>query len=361
MFKNKIQAKLHLSFLLSSIILMFSACSIPIPLGDLLPELGSNNSGSFIIPHITTSGFDIVPYIGDSKSRTITTTSAEKTSIILDNLDLDGANSVIDLTGRDELQSRLVSVSVNSRFLLKKIGNYDSNGVVFQAYLAPANGSSITSAANALGSAIPVDFINGSQTIEVTVGLNSEQIQAINDRKLRLGFSIKGTISGFDSPTVGLSYDVESLKITDLKANVNEQFPTGNNGAILSIANIDTGIAKVNSLTLDYTAKIKQSSPEVLKGTAKVALYLASSSETNLYQEINLVKVIDVDIVGDIITGKLSVQNPLVATVLVDNKVRYGVKITGDGIGIEAVAGSNNEVMFEYEITKLTGTAGVGL
>ncbi len=364
MFRNRAgstQRNFRLVFLTVGIAMLLSACSVPVPLGSLLSELGSNKSGTFDIKNISKSGFDLAPFLGESKSQNLAGPTVGQTTILLDPLDLDGLNPVIDLTNRDEIQSKLVSISMSYKFVLTKIGEYTTNNVTLQPYFAPADNSNVSDSANALGAPIAVNFVDNNQTIEATVELNAEQIKAINARKFRLGFGLTGSITDFNGLIAGLSYDIESLKITNLKVNVNERFPSGENGEVISVASIDTGIVKVNSLTLDYAATIKQSTPIVLKGTATVKLYLAAVSETNLYQDSNLIKSIDVDIAGGTLQGQLSVQNPLVDTVLADNKIRYGVTVEGSGLGIEAVAGNDTAVNFEYEVTKLDGTAGAGL
>lgn len=365
MFRSRPELKKYVTIYIISLLLIggLSACSIPISLGNLLPELGSDKAGTFTIPDITKSGFDLAPFLEDSKNQDLVGSTIGKTVIKLDGVDLDGLNSVIDLTGQDELRSKFVSISMSYKFLLKKVGNYTASNVALQTYMAPADDSIVSDSSNAFGTPIQVEFVNGSQIVEATVNLTPKQIQIINDKKLRIGFSLTGMITDFKSPTAGLSYEIQSLKIVDLKVNLDEQFPTGNNGDIISIANIDTGIAKVHNLTLDYAATIKQSTPTVLKGIATVELYLSAVSEVNLYSEKNLVKSIDVDLAKSLVNieGQLKVGNPLVATVLADDKVRYGLKIKGTAIGIEAVEGNDSAVTFEYAVTKLMGSAGVGL
>jgi len=363
MFSKSVQ-RIRLRFIavtvVASVTFLLSACSVPVPLGDLLPQLGENKSGQFAIPNISKSGFDLAPFLGESKAKSLTGPTVGQTVIVLDGLDLDGLNPVIDLSGRDEIQSKLVSIGLSYKIALTKVGDYTTQNVMVQPYMAPADGSQLTDAANALGSPVALNFVAGSQTIEARVDLKASQIKAINERKLRLGFGLTGTIKDFNSLLAGLSYDIKSFKIVDLKVNVDERFPAGGNGDVLSIADIDTRGLTVNSLDLAYAATIKQSTPEVLKGTATVELYLAASSETNLYQPSNLIKSIDVDISGSTLTGSLSVQNPLVAAVLANDQVRYGIKIRGSSLGIEAVASNDTEVTFEYEVTKLTGTVGIG-
>jgi len=337
MFSKSVQ-RIRLRFIavtvVASVTFLLSACSVPVPLGDLLPQLGENKSGQFAIPNISKSGFDLAPFLGESKAKSLTGPTVGQTVIVLDGLDLDGLNPVIDLSGRDEIQSKLVSIGLSYKIALTKVGDYTTQNVMVQPYMAPADGSQLTDAANALGSPVALNFVAGSQTIEARVDLKASQIKAINERKLRLGFGLTGTIKDFNSLLAGLSYDIKSFKIVDLKVNVDERFPAGGNGDVLSIADIDT--------------------------RGLIELYLAASSETNLYQPSNLIKSIDVDISGSTLTGSLSVQNPLVAAVLANDQVRYGIKIRGSSLGIEAVASNDTEVTFEYEVTKLTGTVGIG-
>lgn len=368
MLRNVLGKRLRLGCLVASAVMFLSACSVPVPLGDLLPQLGDNKSGQFSIPNISKSGFDLAPFLGDQKAQTLTVPAPEgddKTVVVDFFYPADpNQSNIIDLSGRDEIQSQLVSLGLQYKIDLTKVGDYTlfQNEVVLQLFLAPSNeGGLIGDDLNKLGEPVVVKFDGGSQTIEAKVDLKPLQIQAINERKLRIAVKSNGRMIDIKSDEAGIRFDILSFQIVDLKVNVDESFPAGDNGDVISIADIDTKGLTVNSLTLDYAATIKQSTPEVLKGIATVELYLAASSETNLYQASNLIKSLDIDISGATLAGSLSVQNPLVADVLANDQVRYGVKIRASNLGIEAVSGNDTEVVFEYDVTKLSGTAGVGL
>ncbi len=333
---------------------LLAACSFaPLPFTvNLLERFPAEAEGSFAFS--TPSGrVDLLPYLGEFGEGGFTLpglglplpgVTVPVPRFVLPS----AAGYAVDFSDQ-ALPARFEEVTIDYRLGLMHNGALDGQ-LELQVYLAPLGTDSTDQEAYALGEPLVYDLSEATTVLSASILLNPAQLQAINERRLRLALALQGSVSFSVAQDITLTYRFEALELTvgGITATVDEVLPDAA-GVTLDFSDEEVpGPGRIVGLGLDYGLTVSHGS--VLGGSITAQVYVAPPGADELWQEkyaFGAPKTIDLA-QNDIGLAENASLRGEQLEILPLQRLRVGVRVTGT-----PALPLGEEVRLSYRFTRL--------
>ena len=335
--------------LLPLILLFLGACSfLPLrPTINLLDALPGPSSGSVTLDTSATT-LDLLPLLSSPEGSFRETLPVGGASVPLSLTLPNEAGQPLDLRA-EPLPVTLQAATLN--YALNLASENLTGDLEVQPYLAPSGGGSIVQPDYALGEPQRVT-LGGANTFQADVALNDAQLAGINDRGLRLALRVSGSAGVASAGEVALSYEFSALvlDVGALGASTNTRLPDADGEAFdFSEAQVP-GPGRLIGADLDYALTLSHDADS--SGTLIAQVYVAPLGTDVLWQEAYLFDTVEIDLQQrEVNLASRASLNDAQRPLLNEKRLRFGVRVTGDG---EVTLGEPVSILYDIEQLDLT-------